>query len=40
MKVIEPGHVYALTVLDGEPAQQHIIRFVNRETGTPGSASA
>lgn len=29
MKVIEPGHVYQLTVLDGETPM--IIRFVNRE---------
>jgi len=29
MKVIEPGHIYQLTVLDG--GEDTIIRFVNRE---------
>jgi hypothetical protein len=33
MKVIEPGHIYELTVLDGED-ESRILRFVNRELGT------
>jgi|SRR5580765_4942641 len=36
MKVIEPGHVYQLTALDGGP--DVIIRFVNRED-TPHSGT-
>ncbi len=33
MKVIEPGHVYALDTLDGDGTPE-ILRFVNREAGT------
>jgi len=38
MKVIEPGHVYELTSLDGD-GKPEVLRFVNRETGTehPGT---
>lgn len=32
MKVVEPGHIYQLEVLDGQTPQ--ILKFVNREIGT------
>jgi hypothetical protein len=32
MRVIEPGHIYELNVLDGDTPM--ILRFVNREPGT------
>lgn len=35
MKVVEPGHVYELTVLDSREGEGPVvIRFVNREAGT------
>jgi hypothetical protein len=38
MKVIEPGHIYLLTELDGVPGQYRVIQFVNREvTKHPGT---
>lgn len=36
MKVLEPGHIYELTVLDGD--EPVVIRFVNRED-TPHSGT-
>jgi hypothetical protein len=38
MKVIEPGHVYALSTLDGDGTPE-VLRFVNREPDTehPGT---
>ena len=37
MKVVEPGHIYELTVLDGDDPM--VIRFVNREIGTEHSGT-
>lgn len=37
MEVLEPGHVYRLTVLDGD--EPVIIRYVNREAGDEHSGT-
>ena len=38
MKEVDPGHSYALDVLDGEPNEQVIKKFVKREgPGYPGN---
>lgn len=37
MRVLEPGHVYELTVLDGD--EPVILRYVNRESGTEHSGT-
>lgn len=39
MKVIEPGHIYELHVLDGSPDATQKLVFVNRENGSehPGT---
>ena len=35
MKILEPGHIYALDWLDGKPNYgENFLIFVNRETGT------
>ena len=38
MRVVEPGHVYELSTLDGD-GRPGVLRFVNREAGTehPGT---
>lgn len=37
MRVIEPGHVYALSNLDGHPGEEQTIVFVNRLLGPHGT---
>jgi hypothetical protein len=39
MKIVEPGHVYDLTSIDGKPGEVETLRFVNREEGSEHSGT-